>query len=106
MSQPVYLIAQIEVKDRQQYLDQYGAPLAAQLAELGAELLVTSPDREIREGVWAGNWTVVIRFPSRAVATAWYESAEYAPLKDARINTLTTGGNLVFVPGRDPAIAR
>lgn len=55
---------------------------------------------EILEGTWSGSWTVVIRFPNREAARGWYESAAYAPLKRARIETLARGGNLVLVPGR------
>lgn len=101
MSQPAYLIAQINVRDVPQYIEQYGRPLAAQLAAIGAELLVTSPDAETLEGEWSGNWTVLIRFPSWEMAVEWYESADYAPLKRARIQDLAEGGNLVLVPGRD-----
>jgi uncharacterized protein (DUF1330 family) len=102
MSQPAYLIAQLEVTDVADYVDRYGKPLRAQLEEIGAELLVTSPDAEGLEGEWPGNWTVVIRFPSREIAVDWYESPDYAPLKRLRIEDLTESGNLILVPGRGP----
>ena len=38
-----------------------------------------------------------------AVAEAWYNSPEYQPMKDLRINELTEGGSAVFVEGFDPA---
>ena len=101
MSQSAYLIAQIDVKDLPQYLDQYGRPVMSQLTKMGAEILVASPHVETREGEWSGNWTVVIRFPSWETAIEWYESTDYAPFKMARISALASGGNVVFVRGRD-----
>jgi uncharacterized protein (DUF1330 family) len=106
MSQPAYLIVQLNVKDFPQYREQYGKPVVAQLTKLGAEFLVTSPHAETLEGEWSGNWTVLIRFPSWETALEWYKSADYAPLKRARIQELTDGGNLVLLPGRDPDSAR
>jgi uncharacterized protein (DUF1330 family) len=101
MSQPAYLIIQLNVKDFQQYLDQYGRPVFSQLSKLGGEFLVTSAEAETLEGEWFGNWTALIRFPSRETAMEWYESVDYAPLKSARIKELTTGGNMILLPGRE-----
>ena len=103
MSQPAYLLGQINVQDLPQYRDQYARPLLAQLTKIGAELLVSSADAETLEGEWSGNWTVLIRFPSWETAVEWYESPDYAPLKRARIQDLTSAGNLVLLPGREPA---
>ena len=102
MSQPAYLLGQINVTDFPQYRDSYARPLLAQLTKIGAELLVSSPDAETLEGEWSGNWTVLIRFPSWETAVEWYQSTDYAPLKRARIDDLTNAGNLVLMPGRDP----
>ena len=106
MSQPAYLLGQINVTDLPKYRDQYARPLLAQLTVIGAELLVSSPDAETLEGEWTGNWTVLIRFPSWETAAEWYQSADYAPLKRARIQDLTDAGNLVLLPGRDSEPAR
>jgi uncharacterized protein (DUF1330 family) len=103
MSHPAYLLGQINATDFPQYRDGYARPLLAQLTKIGAELLVSSADAETLEGEWSGNWTVLIRFPSWEVAVEWYESADYAPLKRARIQDLTDAGNLVLLPGREAA---
>lgn len=99
MPQPAYLIAQLEVPNLEQYINDYSRPVFAQLSEIGAEYLVTSP-AETLEGEWPGNWTVVIRFPDWMTAVEWYNSSGYETLKDKRINDLTASGNLVLVPGR------
>ena len=101
MTQPVYLMAQIDVKDHQAYLEEYGMPVLDQFTEAGAEVLVATPDRQVFEGEWPGNWTVVVKFSSAEAATNWYNSVEYTPLKEARIEQLTNGGTVVMVPGFD-----
>lgn len=100
MSEPAYVIAQIDAKDLARYRAEYGKPVAQLIAQHGGELLVGSAEAETLEGTWTGNWLVVIRFASREAALGWYESAAYAPLKRARIETLTNAANLVLVPGR------
>ena len=71
--------------------------------DVGAQVLAVSPAPKVLEGEWGGNWTVVIRFPNKAVAEEWYNSAEYQPLKELRMNELTEGGSVVLVEGFDPA---
>ena len=99
VDEPVYVVARIDVKDQQTYMEEYGVPVLNQLAEAGAEVLVGSADAEVLEGEWPGNWTVVIRFPNAETASRWYNSREYAPLKSARIEQLSNSGSIVLVPG-------
>lgn len=102
MSQPCFVIVQINVLDLPRYRAEYAANVVHLIHGHGGEVLAASPDAEAREGTWTGTWTVVLRFPTREQADAWYEDPAYAPLKRARIDSLTEGGNLVFVPGREP----
>jgi len=85
MIQPVYMMAQIDVKDHQAYVEEYGMPVFYQFTEAGAEVLVASREVQVFEGEWSGNWTVIAKFPSAEAATNWYNSLEYALLKKARI---------------------
>lgn len=103
MADAFYLLAQIDVKDYDRYVAEYGFPLLAQLDQADAEVLVAARDAEVLEGEWSGNWTVVIRFPDAATAHAWYASPAYAPLKRARVEELSRGGNVVFVSGAPTA---
>lgn len=100
MTEPVYFIAQIETEDLPRYRAEYGKRVLPLIAEHGGVLLVGSDQAETLEGTWSADWTVLIRFPNREAALAWYGSAAYAPLKRARIETLASRGNLVLVPGR------
>lgn len=97
-----YLIATLRVKNTEEYMQRYGMPAIAQLNEMGAEVQVASAAADVLEGQWDCNWTVVIRFPSKAKATEFYNSAAYTPLRMLRINELTDGGSVVIVEGLDP----
>ena len=101
---PAYALVQLTVKNYDEYMQRYGKFVIAMFEKIGAHVVALSPAPKVVEGSWSGNWTVVIRFPSMAVAEAWYNSSEYQPLKDLRINELTEGGALVFVEGFDPAM--
>jgi uncharacterized protein (DUF1330 family) len=41
-------------------------------------------DVEALEGTWEHHRMVILEFPDREAALAWYHSAEYAPLKALR----------------------
>src|SRR6266702_5857190 len=92
---PGYLIVSLRVKDLEEYMQRYGMPAIAQLQEIGAEIEVASAEAEVLEGEWDCNWTVVIRFPSKSIATEFYNSPGYTPLRTLRINELTDGGSIV-----------
>lgn len=100
---PAYLVAKLHVKDHADYLQRYGMPVIAQLQKVGAEVVATSAKPRVLEGEWDANWTVVIRFPSMAVAEEWWASEDYQPLKSLRRDELTNAGTAIFVEGFDPA---
>jgi uncharacterized protein (DUF1330 family) len=99
MSKPVYLVAQIDVKDYESYLSEYGFPLLEQLTEVGAEVLAADPNVDVLEGNWPGNWVAIIKFPSAAIMSEFYSSKKYAPLKALRIDKLSNDGTVVAVAG-------
>lgn len=99
MSKPVYLIAQIGVKNYESYLAEYGFPLLEQLAQIGAEVLAADSKSKVLEGEWPGNWTAIIKFPNEESMSTFYNSEHYAPLKALRIDKLSTDGSVVVVPG-------
>ncbi len=98
MSDPVYMIGMIDVKDFQTYAEQYGMPVGAMFAEVGAEIVVASQDVEVLEGEWPGNWTVVVKVPSAEIARDLYHSEKYAPFRKARQETLANATTLVIAP--------
>jgi uncharacterized protein (DUF1330 family) len=103
MSQPLLVLVQFNVKDFPKYFEQYGSLMRAEVEKYGGQFLAASRDVVVQEGQSSGNFTAIIRFPSKEAATAMYESAGYAPLKAKRIGELTDGGNVIFIPGLEAA---
>jgi uncharacterized protein (DUF1330 family) len=98
-SKPVYLVAQFTVTDVENFGEQYGKPVTQQLENIGAKFLAISKNPEVLEGKWNHKSTVIIEFPSMDVLRKWYASKEYKKIKDIRIKNLTSGGNLILLPG-------
>jgi len=104
MQEPVYAVAHIDVKDYDTYLAEYGLPVFEQFVAAGAEVLAATSEATTLEGEPLGNWTVIVKFPSADAASNWYQSEEYAPLKQMRVERLSRTGTTMLVPGFDPDI--
>lgn len=102
MTNPVYMIGMIDVKDYQTYAEQYGMPVGEMFAEVGAEILVATPQVEVLEGEWPGNWTVVVKVPSADIAHSLYHSEKYAPFRKARQEELAHFTTLIVAPALNP----
>jgi uncharacterized protein (DUF1330 family) len=101
-AEPVYMIAQIQIEDQEKYFNEYGAAVFPIVMGTGAKVLVASPLVNTLEGEWAGNWTVVIEFPSEEAAMGdWYNSDAYEAVRELRFAT-TSVNNLVIAPGFVP----
>lgn len=103
MTQPMFVLVQFSVKDFPKYFEHYGSLMSAVVAKFGGQFLAATRNVVVKEGESSGNFTAVIRFPSKEAAIEMYESPEYAPLKTKRIDELTDGGNLIFIPGLETA---
>jgi uncharacterized protein (DUF1330 family) len=84
----VYLIAQIQINDRDEY-GKYEAGFLEIFSKYPGEILVVSEDAVILEGDWPYTRTVVLRFPSAEDAQSWYESDEYQALAQHRLRAST-----------------
>jgi uncharacterized protein (DUF1330 family) len=62
---------------------EYLERIDATLAPFGGRFLVHGGKVEVLEGAWSGN-LIVIEFPDRARARAWYESAAYQKILSLR----------------------
>lgn len=92
----VYVIAQVEILNPEVYAE-YLERSVGLLDGFPATVLVSDDEPEVIEGRWSGPRTVVVEFPSREEAMAWYRSPQYQatiPLRDA--STVT---NLVIADG-------
>ncbi len=78
-----YLIADIEVTDVAGY-EEYKQRVPAVIAAFGGRYLVRGGTTEVLEGTWQPKRNAVIEFPSMASLKAFWESADYQPLRELR----------------------
>jgi uncharacterized protein (DUF1330 family) len=79
----VYVVSRLVIKDPAA-MREYIEAAAATVAAYGGRYLVRGGAVEALEGTWDHDRMVVVEFADRAAALAWYESAEYRPLRDLR----------------------
>jgi uncharacterized protein (DUF1330 family) len=91
-----YLIADIEVTDPVAY-EEYKRRVPAVIAAYGGRYLVRGGATDVLEGAWQPKRTAVIEFPTLAAAKAFWESAEYRPLREIRERSASS--NVVAVAG-------
>ena len=87
---PAYVIAFMQVKDDKKYDEDYVAHVGPLVAKYGGKPLALTAAPDIREGSWPAGRNILIEFPDRESAVAWYEDPEYAPLIKLR-NQLADG---------------
>jgi uncharacterized protein (DUF1330 family) len=78
------LIADIEVTDAAGYED-YQRQVPGFVSAYGGRFIVRGGPTLTLEGSWRAHRVVVIEFPSMDRLLAFYDSAEYAPLKALRM---------------------
>ena len=91
-----YAIAQVEVtnpEDYKEYLDK----VTDTVKKFGGEYLVRGGDYQCFEGEWKFPRTVVIKFTSYEKALDWYNSEEYKPVRQIRLNNSV--GNFIIIKG-------
>jgi uncharacterized protein (DUF1330 family) len=92
-----FVIAQIVINDRDTYHQYETAGHLEIFDKFGGKLVGVDENVEIVEGGWPFTRTVLIEFPSKERARAWYESDEYQAVAGLRHNSATS--NLVMVSG-------
>jgi uncharacterized protein (DUF1330 family) len=97
---PAYAMVQINMKNPEEFMERYAQHVFPILDTWGVEMIAGSMTPSTKEGDFSGNWAAILRFPSMEVAEAWYQSADYEPYKNLRLNELTDFTSLVFVEGR------
>lgn len=80
---PVYIVANIAIENHEEYAA-YQAGFLEIFARYQGELLAVSDAPRVIEGEWPFTRAVILRFPSEAEATRWYESPEYQALAQHR----------------------
>ena len=96
---PAYIVALIDIKDPVKYKG-YGDgwDFKSFTEDYGGELLMISDEPEVIEGELNGR-LVVMKFPDRDKARAWYDSPEYHDVRKIRWASSTT--SMTLHPGFD-----
>lgn len=81
-----YVIVHNQVTDPALYA-QYLEQVPPSMRKHGAELLIVDNDAECIEGTKPYPRLVMLRFPSRDAAKAWYDSPEYREVYPLRANS-------------------
>lgn len=93
---PAYVIALVDVHDAVAY-EHYRAKVPGCVAAHGGRFLVRGGAQAALEGDWPASRTVVVEFPDRATAMAFYHSADYQAIVPLRQAAAT--GRMIVVDG-------
>ena len=91
-----YVIAQIEVTNPENYKD-YLAKVTDIVKKFDGEFLVRGGEFEHVEGEWKYSRNIIVKFPSYERALEWYNSEEYKPVRQIRIDNSNT--NQIIIKG-------
>ena len=81
---PAYVIAAVEDAWDQEKLVRYREGNTQVVAEHGGRFVARGGRQEVLEGDFEPKRTVLIEFPDLDAARGWYESDDYAPLRELR----------------------
>ena len=91
-----YAIAQIEVNNPENYKE-YLAKVSDIVAKFVWEFLERCGEFSHVEGEWKNSRNIVIKFPSYEKALEWYNSEEYKPIRQIRLDNADT--NQIIIRG-------
>ena len=98
-TKPAYFMVQVKAKSLDDLSKRYAHSAIASLMKFGGEMIAGTPAPTVLEGHWDGSWAAILRFPSLEMAKTWYNSPDYQPLKELRINELTESGQVLLIEG-------
>jgi uncharacterized protein (DUF1330 family) len=84
-----YIVSRVSIRNVEA-MRRYVAEAPATVLAFGGRYLVRTNSVEALEGVWQHERMVVVEFPDRASALAWFESDQYRPLRDLRRESADT----------------
>ena len=89
-----FAIFNIEVKKPEEYKE-YVEKVKPTAEKYGGEYLVRGGNNVTVEGSWQHPRTVVIKFPSYDKAIEWYNSEDYKPIKQIRLDNADSNGMII-----------
>ena len=89
-----YAIFNINVKNPENYKE-YVEKVKPTAEKYGGEYIVRGGDNTVVEGSWQYPRTVVIKFPTYEKALEWYNSEDYKPIKQIRLDNAESNGMII-----------
>jgi uncharacterized protein (DUF1330 family) len=94
---PVYVIADVRDVWDADALQEYRRRNTDAVAAAGGRFLIRGGEHELLEGEWDTRRIVLMEFPDREAARAWWTSDGYEAIKPIRRGASTT--NIILVDG-------
>ncbi|MFT7129670.1 MAG: hypothetical protein ACI89U_001787 [Gammaproteobacteria bacterium] len=95
----VYIIATIEIADREEYAI-YESGFMEILNKFDGQILSVDEAPKVLEGNWSSSRTVLLSFSSSEKAMSWYRSEKYQEL--ARHRFSASVANIALIQGLEP----
>jgi|TARA_B100001778_G_C18210821_1_gene459948 uncharacterized protein (DUF1330 family) len=89
-----FAIFNIDVKKPEEYKE-YVEKVKPIAEKFGGDYIIRGGETKIVEGNWSYPRTVVIKFPSFQRALDWYNSEEYEPIKQIRLDNSVSNGIII-----------
>jgi uncharacterized protein (DUF1330 family) len=89
-----FVIAAETVKDEAMF-SEYRKAVLPTIEAFGGKFVVRGGNLKVMEGKWPHPRLVILEFPSREAAEAWYKSPEYQKIIGLRLGSTDT--NLIIV---------
>lgn len=67
------------------WIEEYTNNVTPMLARVGGKYITRTSNVELIEGTEKPQFSVIVEFPSKEIAIAFYNSEEYAPYKKSRL---------------------
>ena len=89
-----FVIFNIDIKKPYEYKE-YVEKVTPIANKFGGEYIVRGGETEVIEGTWKYPRTIIIKFPSYEKALEWYNSEEYKPIKQIRLDNSVSNGIII-----------
>jgi uncharacterized protein (DUF1330 family) len=93
---PTYAVAHLRKVNMGPQIVEYLQRIDATLKPFGGRFLVHGGEVEVLEGIWPGH-LIIIEFPDRESARAWYQSSAYQQILPLRTNN--SDGDVILADG-------
>ena len=96
-SKAVYMIGDVDIKNIEEY-KKYMEKVKPMIESYGGEYLIRGGEIDALEtNLWKPTRMVLVKFTNKKLAIEWYNSEEYRPYKNIRLENATS--NILMVEG-------